>query len=105
MIAGVLRTGQVERMRPKDLAVGEHALDLADAPAAMRGGELKAVVGEHGVNSVRYPVDEPAKEVGRNSPGRACMKLCEGELADPVDGHKQIELSLLGPDLGKTTWM
>ena len=101
MIDAVLRTGQVERMGPKRLIVGKHPLNLADAPTSLRRGELKAVVGEHGVDPVRDAFDEPAKEVRRNPAGRACMELCEGELADPVDGHKQIELALLGPDLRK----
>ena len=44
MIEAGLGTDQVKRMGAKELVRGQHLLDLGHTPAAMRRGELKAVV-------------------------------------------------------------
>src|SRR5215207_11310327 len=58
------------------------------------------VVGEHGVDPVGHGRDEAAKEVARDTPRRLLVRLGEGELGRAVDGHEEVELALLGPDLG-----
>jgi hypothetical protein len=70
MVDAVLGAGQVEGMAAKTLVACEHPLNLTDTPASARSGEMKAVVGEHGVDPVRDTLDEPAKELRRDPPGR-----------------------------------
>ncbi len=53
--------------------------------------ELDAVVGEHGVDAVRHGGDEGFEEGGGCDAGRALDQLDEGELADAVDGDKELE--------------
>jgi hypothetical protein len=62
--------------------------------------EMDAVVGEHGVDLVRNSGD--AVPVGFCSdPGRSLlMKLDEGELEGSVARDQQVELALLGTNLG-----
>ena len=61
---------------------------------------MSAVIGEHGVDLVGHGRDEAAKEVARDTPRRLLVQLGEGELGRAVDGHEEVELALLGPDLG-----
>ena len=99
MVDAVLGAGQVKGVGPEGLLTGEQLLNLPDPPAALRRRELKPVVGEDCVNAVGHAFDEPSKEVRRDPACRPFVELREGELADPVDGHEQIQLALFGPDL------
>jgi hypothetical protein len=62
-LGGMLSTGQVKGMRAKRPMICQHLLDFADAPAATRRGELKAIVGEHCVNPIRDTLDQPTKKI------------------------------------------
>ena len=43
---------------------------------------------------------ESAEEVGGDADGGALVELSKGELRGAVDGNEEVELALLGPDLG-----
>ena len=78
-----------------------HCLDVLRRPAvAGRVGEVSAVIGEHGVNPVGHRRHEVAKEVARDTPCCLPVQLHKGERARAVDGYEEVELALLGPDLG-----
>jgi hypothetical protein len=70
MVDAVLSAGQVKGVGTKALMTGEQLLKLCNRPTAMWRRELKAVVGQHGVDRVRDVRDEPAQEVRRGAPCR-----------------------------------
>ncbi len=45
-------------------------------------------------------LEEGAEEVRGDADGGALVELGEGELRGAVDGDEEMELALLGPDLG-----
>ena len=49
---------------------------------------------------VGHGFEETAEEVGRDPRCGFLVQLDEGELRGAVDGDEQVELALLGPDLG-----
>jgi hypothetical protein len=49
---------------------------------------------------VGHRLQQDAQEVGGNARGGAIRQLGEGELRHAADGHEEVELALLGPDLG-----
>ena len=55
---------------------------------------------EHRVDLVGHGRDKVAEEVARDAPRRLLVQLDKGELGRAVDGHEEVELALLGPDLG-----
>jgi len=59
-----------------------------------------AVVGEQGVDSVGDGGNKSPEEVSGNAPSSALMQLGIGELAGSINGHKEIELALLGSNFG-----
>ena len=61
---------------------------------------MRAIVGQHGVDLVGHGRDQVAQEVPGNASGGLLVELDEGELRGPVDPNEQIELALLGADLG-----
>jgi hypothetical protein len=61
---------------------------------------VRSIVGQHGVDRVGHGGSEVAKEVACDAPGRLLVKLDKGELGRSVDGDEEVELALLGPDLG-----
>lgn len=71
MVDGVLGAGQVKRVGTKALMTGDQLLKLGDGPTAMRRCELKAVIGEHGVDRVRDVGDEPTQEISRRASRRS----------------------------------
>src|SRR5258707_5837581 len=73
MVDVVLRAGEVECMCAKQLMASEHLLNLTHTPAAVRSRELKAVVGQHGVDTVRHAFDQLAEEVSGYSWCRPLM--------------------------------
>ena len=62
--------------------------------------EVGAVVGEHRVNGVGNRGDQGSEEVASDAPGSALMQLGIRKLAGSINGYKEIEFALLGPDLG-----
>ena len=78
-----------------------HRPDVLGRPAVAGWvGEVGAVVGEHGVDLVGHGRDEATKEVARDTPRCLLVQLDKGELGRAVDGDEEVELALLGPDLG-----
>jgi hypothetical protein len=71
MTDAMLCAGQVKGVGAKELMVGEHLLNLPDIPASVRSGELKAIVGEYGVDPLRDALDEPPQEIRGDSSGRS----------------------------------
>ena len=93
--------GGLEGVAEEGLFVCLHLPDVLWRPAVpARLGEVRAVVGEHGVDLVGNGGDEVTKEVARDAPRCLLVQLDEGELGRAVDGHEEVELALLGPDLG-----
>ena len=70
MLDSVLRTGQVERMGTKRLMIRQQLLNLFNAPATMRRGEVEAVIGEHRMNPIGDMLDQPAKKLRRDASSR-----------------------------------
>lgn len=52
------------------------------------------------MDAVGDSLDQGLEEAGRRLDGGGLVQLGEGELAAPVDGDEQLELTLFGPDLG-----
>ena len=96
-----LGAGELEGMAEEWLLAGQHLLDVLGRPAIAGGlGEVRAVVGEYGVDPVWNGCGERSQEVGRDTARGLLVQLDEGELRSPVDGNKEVELALLRPDLG-----
>ena len=82
---------------------GEHVSDEASGgtvSVTRRQAELDAIVGQDGVDFVGHRFDESC-EKGRCG-DTICLvhQLHEGELAGPVDGNEEVELSFGGLYLG-----
>ena len=85
----------------KQFAVRDGLLDQSARPSpGAGGGELDAVVGEHGVDLVGDGRDQAQQELSRDGGGGLLVQLDEGELGGAVDGDEQVELALFGPHLG-----
>ena len=65
-----------------------------------RRGDVLAVVGEHGVHAVGNGFDERSEDVGRDARRGPRVELGEDEFRRAVDDYEEVELALLGPDLG-----
>jgi hypothetical protein len=101
MIDPGLRAGELEGVGPEEFSLRQSFLDLRDRRASRPWRrELDAVVGQHGVDLVGHGFEETAEEVGRDPRRGFLVQLDEGELRGAVDGDEQVELALLGPDLG-----
>ncbi len=88
----VLRTGELERMRPEDLAAGHRLFDQRGGRTGVaRCGEVSAVVGENRVDLVRHGRDQRPQEVTRHTPCGFLMQLGKGKLSRAINGHKQVE--------------
>lgn len=59
-----------------------------------------AIVGQDRGDFVRRDIDQRAQEGGRSLPIGFADQLGMSEFGCPVDGHKKIEFSFLGSDLG-----
>ena len=93
--------GEFEGMATERLAGVSHAPDVRGLPAAAgRLGEVRAIVGENGVDPIGDRLGKAAQEVCGDETGHPLVQLGEGELAGPVDGHEQVKLAFLGSDLG-----
>src|SRR4051794_37756421 len=81
--------------------VADAVEDVAAVPDVLLAwGELHAVVGQHGMDTVGDGLDQVAQEVGGLHLSGASDQADEGELAGAVDGHEKTELAFLGADLG-----
>jgi hypothetical protein len=97
----VLGAGEFERVGAEELLAGQHLFDLVRGPRVAAGlGEVGAIVREHGVNPVGHSRDQVSEEVAGNAAGDPLMQLNEGERGRAVDGDQQVELALLGSQLG-----
>ena len=65
-----------------------------------RVDELRAVVGQHGVDRVGHGCHKGAQEVRSDPAGCSLVQSSEGELARAIDGHEQGEPALLRVHLG-----
>ena len=64
--------------------------DVVEGVFVMRHvGELDAVVGQHGMDRMRYGRDQIAQELGSDHLAGLSMQLDEGELAGAIDRHEQ----------------
>src|SRR5919206_3102786 len=96
-----ISAGRLEGVAAEGHVLGPHGLDILGRPAvASWVGEVRAVVGEHGVDFIGYGRGEVAKKVARDTPRRLPVQLYKGGLARAVDSYEEVELALLGPDLG-----
>lgn len=96
-----LGAGEREGVAEERLSTGSHLLDVLRRPAVAGGiGEVRAIVGEHGVDPVGDCGRESPEEVAGDPACGLLVQLSEGELRGSVDGHEEVEFALLGPDLG-----
>jgi hypothetical protein len=83
-------TDHVEAHRPR----------IGSVPVSRLLRKLDTVIGQDRVELERHGL----KEVFKGLPGRLAIgfldQLRQRKFAGPVDGHKEIELALFGPDLG-----
>lgn len=63
-------------------------------------GEVRAVVGEHGVNPVGHGRDQAPEEAAGNAARGPLVQLGKGELAGAVDRYEGVEAALFGVHLG-----
>ncbi len=97
----VLGAGIFEGVRGKHLATIHRAANVWGRRADVsRRGEMRAVVGQDGMDPVGDGSDEGAKEIPPDPPGGFLMQFDKGELGGQVDGDQQVELALRGVDLG-----
>ncbi len=61
---------------------------------------MSAIVRKHGMDFVRHSCDQGSHEVGRGLSCGLLMQFGEREFRCAVDGHEEMELALLGSDLG-----
>ena len=95
-----LGAGELEGVAEEWLLAGQHLLDVLGRPAIAGGlGEVRAVVGEHGVDRVWNRRGERPEEVGRDTAGGLLVQFDKGKLRGAVDGDEKVELALLRPDL------
>lgn len=94
-------TGRFERMATKQDAIGPHGFDILRRPSvAGRISEMRAVVGQHGMDAVWNRSGEGAQEVTSNATCRFLVQLDECEFRRPVDRHEEIEAPHFGADFG-----
>ena len=93
--------GRLERVATEGHFLGPHGPDVLGRPAVAGWvSEVRAVVGEHGVDLVGHGGGEVPEKVARDTPRRLLVQFDKGELARAIDGDEEVELALLGPDLG-----
>ena len=96
-----LRAGEFEGVTAEGLLARQHLLDVFGRPAIpSRLGEVRPIVGEHGVDPVRNGFDQGSKEIAGHAACGFLVQLGEGELGRPINGHEEIELAFLGSHLG-----
>ena len=95
MLDAELGAGLFEGLSPHRLSASKSFGDQGRGlPAAALGGEVDAVVGQHGVG----PVGTASTSLRKKSPVVRCfglaMQLDEGEVARAIDGDQHVELTL-----------
>jgi hypothetical protein len=94
-------TCRIKGVATEENTLGLHRLDVCGRPAIAGGvSEVRAVVCQNGVDSVRNGINQVTEEVGCNSTRRLPVQLDESELRGPVNGDQKIELALSGLHLG-----
>ena len=91
MVYVQLGAGELERMAEEALVLCLHLLDIAGRPAIARGvGEVRPIVGEHGVDFIGHRGGEVTQEVSGDPTGGLLVQLDKGELGSAINGHKQV---------------
>ncbi len=62
--------------------------------------ELAAVIDQNGMNPIRDNAQEMFEEFPGRLPVGFLSQLCDGKFTRPINGHKEIQLTLSGLDLG-----
>jgi hypothetical protein len=76
-----LGAGELERMAKEALVFRLHLLDITWRPAVAGGiGEVRPIVGEHGVDLIRHGGGQVTQEVTGDPTGGLLMQFDEGEL-------------------------
>ena len=86
-----LGAGELECMAKEALVLCLHLLDIARRPAIAGGiGEVRPIVGEHGVDLIGHCGGEVTEEVSGDPTGGLLVQLDEGELGGAIDGDNQV---------------
>lgn len=94
--------GQFEGMSEERQFLCPHFSDVVRRSAVAGGiGEMRAFIGKHRVNSIWQGRGEVRQEVGSDPVCGFLVQPNEGELGRPVDRHQQVQVALLGPNLGQ----
>lgn len=94
-------TGHFERMATKQDAIGLHGFDILRCPSvAGRIGEMRVVVGQHGMDAVWNRSGKGVQEVTGNATCCFLVQLDKCEFRRPVNHHEEIEAPHFGADFG-----
>lgn len=94
-----LGADELESMGMEAFALLDRKPDLGDYRAGVAGGgEVGAVIGQHGVDPIGNGCDEIAEEIAGDMLRGLFVQFDEGELRCSVYGDRQVELSLPGAD-------
>ena len=95
MLDAEIGAGGLEGMAAEGDFTFPHGLDVLRCPAvAERIGEVRPVVGEHGVDAVGNGCGEGSQEVAGDAAGSFRVQFDEGQLGCTVDGDEEMELAL-----------
>ena len=84
--------GTLEGVAAEQHLLGAHRSDLLRRPrVAGRLGEMRAVIGEHGVDLVGNGGSKGPQEIAGDPARDFLVQLGEGELGGPIDGHEQVK--------------
>ena len=100
MSGGILLAGIREGVSPEENRLRRLGFFLAPGRFWRVVDEVRAVIGEHGVDGVRNGSDQGLQKVGGYPPRSTFVQFGESKLAGAINGYKQIKLALFGPHLG-----
>ena len=101
MIDSGLRASELEGVGAEEFSSFERIPDVWDRRASdARRRELDVVVGQDGVDLVKHGLEKGCQELGCGPRRGLLVQLDEGELRSAVDRDEEVELALLGSDLG-----
>lgn len=96
-----LTAGELKGMSAEELLSRQHLPNVVQGLAVAVGlGEVRAVVGEDGMASVRNGCDQRPQKVSGDASRGFLVEFNEGELRGPVDRQEEVELAVLGPRFG-----
>ena len=96
-----LGAGELEGVTKERLVTRQHLSAVLRRPSiATRLGEVRAVIGEHGVDPVGNRRGESPEEVAGDAAHGLLVQLHKGALRGSVDGNERGGAALLCPDLG-----